>query len=192
MNLLIADDHPLFRLGLKSSLERAGLTVVGEAAEGEAAVRLVRSLKPDAVLLDIRMPVMDGITAARVLRENGYRGVIVILTTFTEPALQHQAAEAWVDAFLSKESGALELAERLHNLVNGPRKKFIPPSLPAITPREQEVLQLLAQGLTAKEIGRALDLSPETVRDHMKRIYLKLDASNRVEALSQARKLGMV
>jgi DNA-binding NarL/FixJ family response regulator len=192
MNLLIADDHPLFRLGLKSSLERAGLTVVGEAAEGEAAVRLVRSLKPDAVLLDIRMPVMDGITAARVLRENGYRGVIVILTTFTEPALQHQAAEAGVDAFLSKEAGALELAERLHNLVNGPRKKFIPPSLPAITPREQEVLQLLAQGLTAKEIGRALDLSPETVRDHMKRIYLKLDASNRVEALSQARKLGMI
>ncbi len=192
MRLLIVDDHPLFRVGLKAMLERQGFKVVGEAENGREAVEKALALNIDAVLLDIKMPDMDGIEAARELRRRGFEGHIVMLTTFTEPALQVEAAKAGANAFLSKEASPLEVAEVLQALKDGRMRRFEPPPLPDLTARELEVLKLLAEGLSSKQIAMRLDLSPETVRDYTKKLYLKLDAHGRIEALENARRLGLI
>jgi DNA-binding NarL/FixJ family response regulator len=192
MRLLIADDHPLFRVGLRAALEREGFAVVGEASDGLEAVRLGLRLLPDGVVLDVRMPRMDGISAARMLREQGFGGLITLLTTFSEPVLVQQAALAGVDAYWSKELPPEALAERLRRLSQGQEPRLRAPDLPRLTAREQEVLHWMSQGLSTKEIARTLHLSPETVKDHLVRLYEKLEARNRVEALERARSLGLL
>jgi two-component system nitrate/nitrite response regulator NarL len=191
MRVLIADDHPLFRLGLKAGLEAQGLAVVAEAENGQEALDKALALKPDAVLLDLRMPGMDGLTCARKLRERGYRGLIAFLTTYQEPALLKEAALAGADAYFSKELSAPELKRRLLRVMQG-EERLTPPNLPSLTPREEEVLALLAQGLSVKEMAKALGLSPDTVKDHLENLYAKLEARNRVEALEKARSLGFL
>ena len=192
MRLLIADDHPLFRVGLRAALEREGFEVVGEASDGQEALRLCLQLVPDVVVLDVRMPHMDGITAARMLREQRYMGLITLLTTFSEPVLVQQAAYAGADAYWSKELPPEALAERLRRLYRGEEPRLRAPELPKLTAREQEVLHWMAQGLSTKEIARNLHISPETVKDHLVRLYEKLEARNRVEALERARSLGLL
>jgi DNA-binding NarL/FixJ family response regulator len=192
VRLLIADDHPLFRMGLRAALERNGFTILGEASDGEEAVQLGLQLQPEAIILDVRMPKQDGIAAARTLRNQGYRGLIALLTTFNEPALVHQAASIGVDAYWSKELHPNALALKLRNLKDGTEPGLLPPQLPKLSQREQEVLGHLAQGLSTKEIARELKLSPETIKDHLMRLYDKLDAHNKVEALERARALGFI
>lgn len=192
MRLLIADDHPLFRVGLKAALEREGFKVVAEAENGLEAVEKAFKHNVEAVILDIKMPEMDGLEAARQLRRRGFDGYIVMLTTFSEPALQVEAAKAGANAYLSKESSTYEVAYMLKALEEGRIKKFKPPKIPDFTERELEVLRLLAEGLSSKQIASRLNLSPETIRDYTKKIYLKLDAHGRVEALEQARRLGLI
>ncbi len=192
MRLLIADDHPLFRMGLRLALEGQGFAVVGEAGDGQEALRLCLERVPDAVVLDVRMPQMDGITATRLLREKGYLGLVVLLTTFNEPVLVQQAAYAGANAYWSKELPPEALAERLRRLSQGQEPRLRAPELPRLTMREQEVLQQMAQGLSSKEIARNLGLSPETVKDHLVRLYEKLGVRNRVEALERARSLGLL
>ncbi|WP_347240293.1 response regulator transcription factor [Thermus sp.] len=191
MRLLIADDHPLFRLGLRAGLEAEGLKVVAEAATGQEALEKALSLRPEAVLLDLRMPGLDGIACARKLREAGYGGVIALLTTYLEPALLREAARAGADAYFSKELSAPELKRRLLRVLAG-EERLTPPDLPRLTPREEAVLRLLAQGLSGKEMARTLGLSPDTVKDHLESLYGKLGARNRVEALERARALGFI
>lgn len=192
MRLIIADDHPLFRMGLRAALELQGYEVVAETGDGLTAAQRTQELKPDAVLLDIRMPELDGLSTARKLREGGYGGLIVMLTTFGEPALVYQAAQAGVDAYWSKEMPPEELGQRLSRLAQGLEPKLQLPDLPTLSPREKEVLTQLAKGQSTKEIARDLKLSPETVKDHLERLYAKLDARNRVEALERARGLGLL
>ena len=193
MRLLIADDHPLFRIGLRAALEKEGFSVVAEAGDGDEAVRMVETFQPEVVILDIRMPRMDGIEACAALRQKGYAGLVVMLTTFTEAAIQNKAASAGANAYYSKEVSPAELARRILRLTQNPEdSSFTPPPVPSLTPREREVLDLLAQGLTAREMGDILGLKPDTVRDYLKRLYGKLDAGNRIEALEQARRLGFL
>ncbi len=191
MRLLIADDHPLFRLGLRAGLEAEGLTVVAEAATGEEALEKALSLRPEAVLLDLRMPGLDGLSCTRKLREAGYGGVIALLTTYQEPALLREAFRAGADAYFSKELSAPELKRRLLRALAG-EERLTPPDLPRLTPREEAVLRLLAQGLSSKEMARALGLSPDTVKDYLESLYGKLGARNRIEALERARALGFL
>jgi two-component system nitrate/nitrite response regulator NarL len=191
MRVLIADDHPLFRLGLKAGLEAQGLTVVAEAGDGEEALAKTLALTPEAVLLDLRLPRMDGLTCTRKLREAGYKGLIAFLTTYQEPALLREAALAGADAYFSKEVSAPELKRRLVRVLAG-EERLLPPDLPSFTPREEAVLKLLARGLSAKEIARAIGVSPDTVKDHLENLYAKLEAKNRVEALERARSLGFL
>jgi len=193
MRLLIADDHPLFRIGLRAALEKEGFSVVAEAGDGDEAVRLVEVHQPEVVILDIRMPRMDGIEACAALRQKGYSGLVVMLTTFTEAAIQNKAASAGANAYYSKEVSPAELARRILRLTQNPEdSSFTPPPVPSLTPREREVLDLLARGLTAREMGDILGLKPDTVRDYLKRLYGKLDAGNRIEALEHARRLGFL
>jgi len=193
MRLLIADDHPLFRIGLRAALEKEGFSVVAEAGDGDEAVRLVEVHQPEVVILDIRMPRMDGIEACTALRQKGYSGLVVMLTTFTEAAIQNKAASAGANAYYSKEVSPAELARRILRLTQNPEdSSFTPPPVPNLTPREREVLDLLARGLTAREMGDILGLKPDTVRDYLKRLYGKLDAGNRIEALEHARRLGFL
>lgn len=191
MRVLIADDHPLFRLGLRAGLQAEGLEVVAEAATGEEALNKALALRPEAVLLDLRMPGLDGLACARKLREAGYGGVIALLTTYQEPALLLEAAKAGADAYFSKELSAPELKRRLMRVLAG-EERLNPPELPRLTPREEAVLELLARGLSTKEMAKALALSPDTVKDHLESLYGKLQARNRVEALERARALGFL
>jgi len=179
-------------MGLRVALEREGFEIVGEASDGQEALKLCLQLLPDGVVLDVRMPHTDGITAVRLLRERHYRGLITLLTTFSEPVLLQQAALAGADAYWSKELPPEALAERLRRLSQGLEPRLLAPVLPKLTTREQEVLQWMAQGLSTKEIARRLRISPETVKDHLVRIYEKLEARNRVEALERARSLGLL
>jgi DNA-binding NarL/FixJ family response regulator len=191
MRLLIADDHPLFRLGLRAGLEGEGLVVVGEAENGQEALEKTLALRPEAVLLDLRMPGLDGLECTRRLRQAGYQGLVALLTTYQEPALVREAFLAGADAYFSKELSAPELKRRLLRVARG-EERLNPPSLPNLTPRAEEVLLLLAQGLSVKEMARALGLSPDTVKDYLENLYGKLLARNRVEALERARALGFL
>ncbi|WP_243089893.1 response regulator [Thermus neutrinimicus] len=191
LRVLIADDHPLFRLGLRAGLEGEGLVVVAEAQDGEEALEKALALNPEAVLLDLRMPKMDGLECTRALRKKGYAGLIALLTTYQEPALVREAFLAGADAYFSKELSAAELKRRLLRVAQG-EETLKPPDLPSLTSREEEVLHLLAQGLSVKEMAKALGLSPDTVKDHLESLYGKLLARNRVEALEKARSLGFL
>ncbi|WP_298629221.1 response regulator transcription factor [uncultured Thermus sp.] len=191
LRVLIADDHPLFRLGLRAGLEGEGLVVVAEAQDGQEALDKTLALRPEAVLLDLRMPALDGLECTRKLRHAGYQGLIALLTTYQEPALVREAYLAGADAYFSKELSAPELKRRLLRVARG-EEILTPPDLPVLTPREEEVLGLLAHGLSVKEIAKALGLSPDTVKDHLESLYGKLLARNRVEALARARALGFL
>ncbi|TFU17634.1 response regulator [Thermus tengchongensis] len=191
LRVLIADDHPLFRLGLRAGLEGEGLVVVAEAQDGKEALEKTLALNPEAVLLDLRMPVLDGLECTRMLRRKGYSGLIALLTTYQEPALVREAFLAGADAYFSKELSAPELKRRLLRVAQG-EEKLKPPDLPSLTSREEEVLHLLAQGLSVKEMAKALGLSPDTVKDHLESLYGKLLVRNRVEALEKARSLGFL
>ena len=191
LRVRIADDHPLFRLGLRAGLEGEGLVVVAEAQDGKEALEKTLALNPEAVLLDLRMPVLDGLECTRMLRKKGYSGLVALLTTYQEPALVREAFLAGADAYFSKELSAPELKRRLLRVAQG-EEKLKPPDLPSLNSREEEVLRLLAQGLSVKEMAKALGLSPDTVKDHLESLYGKLLARNRVEALEKARSLGFL
>lgn len=192
LRVLIADDHPLFRVGLGYALRGQGIDVVAEANDGADAVAACRKLRPDAAVLDVKMPVMDGLAACRELKASLPGLVTVLLTTFEEPALVNAAADAGARGFLSKEIEPALLARTLRTLVDDPSARRFPAvDLPSLSGREAEVLRLLVGGLTNKEIARSLGLSPETIKDRVEALFRKLGARNRVEAVQQAQQLGL-
>lgn len=193
MRVLIADDHPLFRLGLKYALSAQGFTVAAEAADGEAAIRACQRDAFDVVLLDVKMPGLDGIEACRSISRLEPAPVIIMLTTFEEPAIIQAAREAGATAYLSKETDPASLAELIREISRNPARGWLPRvTLPELTPREAQVLELLAQGYSNKAIAKALAISPETVKDYLNGVYRKLGVRDRLAAVREADSLGLI
>lgn len=193
MRVLIADDHPLFRMGLALALGAEGFEVTGEVENGRQAVERCAQGGIDVVLMDVKMPDMDGIEACRQAVAAARPPLVVMLTTFEEPAIVRAAREAGATAFLSKETEPRELARLLRAILDDPGRDWMPRvELPDLTPREAQVLRLMARGLSNKGIAKELGLSPETVKDYLLGAFRKLEVRDRVSAVRRASELGLV
>lgn len=197
LRVLIADDHPLFRVGLKYALQAQGFEVVAEAANGQEAIEMSHYYEPDVVLLDVKMPevsgVSDGIVACGKIRSQLPDIVVVMLTTFEEQAIIQAARAAGAHGFFSKETEPNQLARQLQTILQNPDQDWLPKvELPDLTPREMQVLQLLGEGHTNKQMAKVLDLSPETIKDYLHGVYRKLEVKDRLAAVNRARSLGML
>lgn len=209
IRILIVDDHPVFRFGLRSLISSVPeMEVVGEATSGESAIVEAASLQPDIILMDINMPGLNGIEATwRILKDNPNIGVLVI-TMFDDDTI-FDAMQAGARGYLLKGADPEETirairavasgeaifspkaAERLITFFGKGKVSTSPTAFPELTPRESEVLELIAQGLTNSAIAEQLVLSPKTVRNHVSNIFSKLQVSDRAQAIIRARQAGM-
>lgn len=193
LQVLIADDHPLFRLGLRYMLQNQGFIVVGEVETGRQAIACCQQAPVDVAILDIKMPDGDGIQTCQELTRLFQTLVVVLLTTFQEPALVEAARQAGAKGFLSKDTDPATLTATIRQIVNDPHRDWLPHvDLPRLTPRELSVLQLMMQGLSNKQIAKQLSISIETVKEYASTCYRKLDVSDRVTAVYRARQLGIL
>ena len=201
IRILIADDHYVVRMGLVALVEtEADLQVVGEAADGTQAVDLYKKLQPDLVLMDLRMPRSDGVTATRKIREHFPTARILMLTTYDGDDDIHRALTAGASGYLLKNSTRDGLIPAIRAVAAGQR--WIPQEVAnrlavrkmfeELTPRELEVLKQLAKGLANKEIANVLNISEHTVKDHLKNILGKLHVADRTEAVTAALQRGII
>lgn len=208
MKILVVDDDPLVRMGLRVVLaSEPGWQVVGEAGDGAAAVAAVREHRPDVVLMDVRMPGVDGITATAEITAADDAPVIVVLTTFEVDADVVAAMRAGASGFLLKRVPPAELVEAVRVVAAGESllfpastrrliEQFVPVAagrtLPDLTEREGDVLRLLARGLSNQEIGARLYVTVETVKSHVASILMKLAVRDRTQAVIAAYETGFV
>jgi DNA-binding NarL/FixJ family response regulator len=204
--LLLVDDHKLLRQGLRRAVEEAGFDVVGEAGDGEEAVRLAVELQPDLVLMDVTMPVLDGIEATRRLRQSTPEARVVMLTMHGEEETVSRALRAGAVAYLLKDCSSDQVAETLHAVAAGDTDLSAdlarsmlaelpgpePASVTSLSQREVEVLQMFADGLSTVEVGQRLFISAKTVKNHLASIYEKLDARDRTQAVLTAVRMGII
>ena len=193
--ILIADDHMLMRMGLKSMLQyQTDMTVVGEAANGESAVRLAKELLPDVVIMDLMMPVLDGAEATRQILENNPETKIIILTSFGSSEDMNRALSFGAAGAQIKEAPTDSLIEAIRTVLKGKsaiaseiaheiENMAVPISL---TDRQRGILQSVARGLTNKEISVQYGLSPIRVKKYLSAIFTKIGAANRTEAVTIA------
>jgi DNA-binding NarL/FixJ family response regulator len=211
-SVVIADDQDLVRSGLRALLEARGVDVLGEAADGQAAVDATRSLRPDVLVVDIRMPVMDGIAATREVVAAHLATRVLVLTTYDLDEYVYEALRAGAGGFMLKSSPPDRLVDAIHTVAGGeallapsltqrliaehvrrpPPHTGTPQELQELTEREREVLTLVARGLTNDEIAAALYVSLATVKTHVNRILMKLDLRSRAQAVVRAYETGLV
>ena len=213
-SVLIADDQALVRVGLRKILEvEPDTTVVGEAGDGEEAVAEAQRLRPAVVLMDIRMPVLDGIEATRRIVSARAETRVLIVTTFGLDAYVYDALRAGASGFMLKDAPPEELAAAVRIVSGGegllapavtravieefarrepPARRAPPPAVTELTPREQEVFDLLARGLSNPEICAQLVISEATAKTHVARILQKLGLRDRVQAVIYAYESGLV
>lgn len=211
--ILLADDQALVRGGLKMILDaQDDLDVIGEAGDGRAAVDRARELRPDVVLMDVRMPVLDGIAATRAVVGEGLAKNVLVLTTFDEDRIVYDALKAGASGFLLKTTPPGQLVDAVRTVSGGeallaptvtrrliedyvrrpPPGVETPDRLSELTEREREVLSLIAGGLSNAEIAASLVVSAATVKTHVNRILQKLDLRDRVQAVVLAYETGLV
>ena len=209
IRVLLADDQALVRAGLRLILDaESDIEVVAEAADGEQAVERAAETNPDLVLMDIRMPILDGIEATRRLRTKGNGVRVLILTTFDLDEYVVDAFRAGASGFLLKTAPPQQLVAAVHTVHEGDallapastrrlieqyaRPPEEAPALEQLTAREREVLRLLARGLTNAEIAEQLVVEPSTVKSHVASLLAKLDLRDRVQAVVYAYDTGFV
>jgi DNA-binding NarL/FixJ family response regulator len=206
---LIVDDHPVTREGLRTALELSDeiVVVVGEAGSGEEAVEQARELTPDIVFMDVRMPGMDGIEATRRIREASPDTKIILITIDESRGAISEAIQAGVSGYLLKDASPDALVDAARNAVEGnavihPQltKTFIEearsasdePKAAPLSKREREILQKVADGATTRQVATDLGISPHTVKTHLERIFEKLGANDRAQAVAIAIRTGIV
>jgi DNA-binding NarL/FixJ family response regulator len=208
VRLVVVDDHALFRAGLISLLsEMDGLQVVGEAGNGEEALEVIHQAQPEVVLLDVNMPVMDGVGAVRALRKQGSPVRILMLTISKNEEDLLGAITAGADGYLLKNAEPDELRRAIllvhqgmsvlsphvtRQVLNAVSAEPLRPLDMGLSSREMDVLECLSGGMTTHQIGDKLFISENTVKTHVRHILEKLEASNRAEAVSKALQLGLL
>jgi DNA-binding NarL/FixJ family response regulator len=208
IRILIVDDHPVTREGLHAALDvEDGVEVIGEAGSGEQAIEDAGSLRPDVVFMDVRMPGMGGIEAARAIRQASPDTKVILVTVDESRASISEAIQAGVSGYLLKDTSPDELVNATRLAVEG--KAVIHPQLTrafieevqtaekkgdaaALSRREKEILQKVAYGATTKEVAHDLGISPHTVKTHLERIFEKLGANDRAQAVAIAIRTGLV
>ena len=201
MRVLIVDDHPMVREGVRSMLEPAGVQIAGEAGTGEDALRMAAALEPDVVLLDLELPDLDGLAVLRRLKAFERPVAVLVVTMHDDPALVRRAVEGGAAGYVLKGVGRGELLSALEAVRHG--GSVFDPSLlratlsepktgEALTSAEQEMLRLVAQGLTNREIGKRLHWSVGTVKKYLQRTLEKLGATDRTQAAVEAVKRGLL
>ena len=210
MRVLVADDHSLFRDGLVSLLEVAGYTVVGQAGDGQAAVNQAFSLQPDLILLDLHMPIMNGLEALRHIKERQPATFVVMLTVSDDESHLVDAMKAGANGYLYKHLNSQEFLHALEGLQRGEAAISMksatvvieklsslstnsqPKSADALSEREVEILRLVANGHSNAIIAAKISISENTVKYHLKHILQKLNARNRTEAVIAAMQAGIL
>ncbi len=203
--VLLADDHLIVRQGLKVLLQREGFEIVGEAADGQQAVRLARDRRPDVAILDFTMPVLNGLDAAREILRSCPRTRVILLTMHTEDRYVHEALRVGVSGYVVKSQASADLVRAIREVSRdmtylSPRvsrtvvqaylaKSDVPDPL---TPREREVLRLVAEGKTTKEVAAILGISVKTAEAHRIRVMKKLETHNTASTVRYAIRQGLV
>jgi two-component system, NarL family, response regulator NreC len=206
IRILLADDHPIVRQGVRVLLEREGFDIVGEATDGREAVQLGQQTKPDVALLDLTMPHLNGLDAGRELLRSGDASYVILLTMHTEPHQVAAALRAGVRGYVLKTQAAEELVGAIHEVLRG--KIFLSPTVsdvvvggylagekaPAdpLAPRERQVLQLVAEGRTSKEIAVVLGVSVKTAESYRANVMEKLDIHDTAGLVRYAIRRGLI
>ena len=199
VRVLLVDDHPVVRDGLRAVLEGAGFVVAGEAEDGKRALAVYPSAKPDVVLMDLRMPVMDGVTATTRLRELDPAARVLVLTTYDRDGDIARAMAAGAAGYLLKDAPREDLHKAVRAAARG--EVVLAPAVAArvwrgegeeLSPREREVLRLVAKGCTNREVGERLHVSPATVKTHLLNVYAKLGVDDRTAAVVTALERGLI
>lgn len=193
--ILLVDDHALLRRGLADLIKyEVDLEVIGEAADGEAAITAAERLNPDVIVMDLMMPVMDGVEATRRIKATMPETKILILTTFGTSADVARAVDAGASGAIMKDDAMENQLAAIRTAANG-GKAFSPgiekslrdaPSIPKLTDKQKVILESVTRGLTNRDIARMLDISTDAVKQHLAAIFSKLGAANRSEAISIA------
>jgi len=208
VRVLVADDHPIYREGIVRAVkDRPDLELVGEAADGRAALAQIQELEPDVAVLDIRMPGLEGPQVLTALKRDGNETEVLFLSAFMESELAYTTVAGGARGYLSKESSRQEICEAILSVSRGDtalapavqaglaseiRHRARTDGRPDLSPREAEVLQLTAEGLSAPDIARQLELSPTTVKTYLGSMYEKLGVSDRAAAVAEGMRRGLL
>jgi two-component system nitrate/nitrite response regulator NarL len=208
VSVLVADDHPLYREGIVRAVkERPDLELVGEASDGREALDEIKRLRPEVAVLDIRMPGLEGPQVLKAMKRDGVKTEVIFLSAFMESDLAYQTVAAGAKGYLSKEAPRQEICDAIAAVARG-GSAFAPEAQaglaeeimqrertdgpPELSPREREVLRLIAEGMSAPEIGRQIHLSATTVKTHLHTLYEKLGVSDRAAAVAEAMRRGLL
>jgi two-component system nitrate/nitrite response regulator NarL len=207
VRVLIAEEHPLYREGVVRAIkERPELELVGEASDGRRALTMIKELEPDVAVLDVKMPELDGLKVANAVVRDAVTTRVLLLSAFLDPQIVFQAVAAGASGYLSKDADRLEITNAILAVSRGHtgrapqvqaggaaavRSRWRPDA-PSLSERERQVLEMIAQGMLAPEIGRRLYLSPATVKSHLQSLYEKLGVSERAAAVAAAMRQGLL
>ena len=206
--MLVADDHPIYREGIVRAVkERPDLELIRETKDSRRALEEIKRVGPDVALLDIRMPGLEGPQVLNALQRDGVKTNVIFLSAFMEGELAYETVAAGARGYLSKESAREEICDAIVAVARGGtalapeaqaglaaqvQERERTDGLPQLTPRENEVLHLIAEGLSAPDIGKRIHLSPTTVKSHLHKLYEKLGVSDRAAAVAEAMRRGLL